>query len=145
MFKRFAFLVMLMAIALSAASGAPTASGQNTSWPANDWPTSTPEAQGMHSGELAAFFETWSQPHFNFDSMVVVRHGTIVAEAYGPLTQPETIREMASCSKSVTSAWPLLLQEGLQTPRHADLEFFPDMTTQNAMRRAAVTVLDCSR
>ncbi len=89
MFKRFAFLVMLMAIALSAASGAPTASGQNTSWPANDWPTSTPEAQGMHSGELAAFFETWSQPHFNFDSMVVVRHGTIVAEAYGPLTQPE--------------------------------------------------------
>lgn len=145
MFKRFAFLVMLMAIALSAASGAPTASGQNTSWPANDWPTSTPEAQGMHSGELAAFFETWSQPHFNFDSMVVVRHGTIVAEAYGPLTQPETIREMASCSKSVTSALAgVLLQEGLldslDTPI---LEFFPDMTTQNVdAKKQAVTVRD---
>jgi len=144
-FKRFSLLFVTAALILATALTAAPARGQGPIWPTADWTTSTPEAQGMDSEELAAYFQMWSQPHFNFDSMVVVRHGQIVAEAYGPLTQPDTLREMASCSKSVTGALVgVLLQEGLlpslDTPI---LDLFPDKTIQNLdAKKQAVTVRD---
>ncbi len=49
-------------------------------WPAPDWATSTPEAQGMDSRALAALVEYGGNARM--DSLVVVRNGHLVTEAY---------------------------------------------------------------
>ncbi len=144
MMKRIIVMLTISVLMLHVVLIAPSVNGQEDKvWPTEAWATSTPEAQGMSSDELAAYFGLWSQAHFNLDSMVVVRHGYIVAEAYGPLTQPDDIRPMFSCSKSVTSALiGVMLQQGIldsiDTPV---LEFFPDKTIENIdARKQALTV-----
>jgi hypothetical protein len=57
-----------------------TAHAQGDVWPTREWPTSSPEAQGMNSADLAglvAFGTTRS-----FDSLLIARHGRIVLDAY---------------------------------------------------------------
>lgn len=49
-------------------------------WPDPDWATSTPEAQGMDSRALAALVEYGGNARM--DSLVVVRNGRLVTEAY---------------------------------------------------------------
>ena len=49
-------------------------------WPTKEWQMSTPEEQGMDSEELANVVDFGAK--HSFDSLLVVRHGTIVAEAY---------------------------------------------------------------
>ena len=47
---------------------------------AEGWPTSTPEAQGMSSQELTGLVNFGIDN--GFDSLLVTRHGKVVAEAY---------------------------------------------------------------
>src|ERR1700691_4119510 len=49
-------------------------------WAIKEWLTSTPEEQGMDSSALAKLVN-YGESH-SFDSLLVVRHGRIVAEAY---------------------------------------------------------------
>ena len=49
-------------------------------WPTEEWQTSAPEEEGMDSKELAKLVD-WGTTH-DFDSLLVQRHGKIVAEAY---------------------------------------------------------------
>ena len=49
-------------------------------WPTKEWQMSTPEVEGMDSKELVKLVD-WGTTH-SFDSLLVVRHGKIVAEAY---------------------------------------------------------------
>ena len=76
----------LGAFAISAAicNGAtPTQDTTEPLWPTKEWQMSTPEAEGMDSKELAKLVD-WGTTH-SFDSLLVVRHGKIVAEAYSSL------------------------------------------------------------
>src|SRR6476619_4137757 len=57
-----------------------TAVAAETPWPTAAWQTSTPEEQGMSSGALADLIDTVGTRMQ--DSLLVVRHGKIVAEAY---------------------------------------------------------------
>ncbi len=49
-------------------------------WPTKEWQTSSPEEQGMDSKELAKLVDLGTT--LSLDSLLVVRHGKIVAEAY---------------------------------------------------------------
>jgi len=53
---------------------------QEVPWPASWWPVSTPEDQGMDSASLARLIENVGG--YKRDSLTVVRHGRIVADAY---------------------------------------------------------------
>jgi CubicO group peptidase (beta-lactamase class C family) len=112
-------------------------------FPTTDWRVSSPEAQGMDSAELAGLFANFSQDEFNLDSLLVLRHGVIVAEAYAPPFEQEMPHHLWSASKSVISALVgILLRDGyldsLDTPI---LSLFPDMTAQNVdMNKEAMTV-----
>lgn len=145
MLKQFLRLNVVAALLAAALMIVLPVSGQDRAWPTDGWPTSTPEAQGMKSEELAAFFEQWSQDHFNLDSLIVVRHGHIVAEAYTPLNSSDLKHDMYSATKSVTGALVGVmlkegLLEGLDTPV---LKLFPDRTVQNVdERKEALTVRD---
>src|SRR3989344_5031108 len=49
-------------------------------WPADDWAESTPEAQGMDSAALAKLVDFGAAQ--GMDSLLVTRHGSLVAEAF---------------------------------------------------------------
>src|ERR1700730_8465713 len=70
---------------------APTQDTTEAIWPTKEWQTSTPEEQGMDSKELAKVVDfgatrvlsaTGATPSSRLDSLLVARHGKIVAEAY---------------------------------------------------------------
>jgi len=70
---------------------APTPDTTEAIWPTKEWQTSSPEEQGMDSKELAELVDFGSRrilaaPGVTLssmlDSLLVVRHGKIVAEAY---------------------------------------------------------------
>ena len=49
-------------------------------WPTKSWQTSSPEEQGMDSARLAKLIETVGT--YKQDSLTIIRHGKIVADAY---------------------------------------------------------------
>lgn len=97
-------IVLTVAVIALLVSVVPTRADPAAPWPTKAWATSTPEEQGMRSEELAEFFKTFSQPHFNFDSLLVIRHGYIVAEVHSAPNQSEVAHHLYSVSKSVVSA-----------------------------------------
>lgn len=116
-----------------------------TSFPTTGWQTSTPEEQGMNSSELAAYYTTWSQEAFNLDDLLVIRHGKIVAEAYGPLSDENTLHQMYSATKSIMGTLiGVLIQDGLLESVDVPIvDLFPDRTIANLdERKAAITVAD---
>lgn len=136
--------VLLAALTLSP-NAAQTEMTDRDYWPTDGWQTSTPEAQGMSSEELAAFFTQWTQEHFRVDSMMIVRHGYIVAEAYSPLHTSETTHESYSYAKAVTGTLiGALLQDGLlESVDTPVVSLFPDRTIANLdERKQAMTVRD---
>ena len=77
---RFVATLGLAAALLLADAAARAADGAATPWPTAGWETSTPEAEGMSSAALADLVDFGAAS--DMDSLLVVRHGRIVAEAY---------------------------------------------------------------
>jgi hypothetical protein len=75
------------ALLLSAFACCAAAEAANAIWPAPDWQTAAPEDEGVDSAALAqlvAFGKTRS-----FDSLLIVRHGRVILDAYyAPPTAP---------------------------------------------------------
>lgn len=75
-------LAAVLTALLLAASGATLAAGDDAAvpWPTAGWEVSTPEAQGVASSALVELVDFGAKSEM--DSLLVVRHGRIVAEAY---------------------------------------------------------------
>jgi len=91
-------LWIAVAILLAAGCAAP-----GSTWPNESWPTSTPEEQAMDSGQLEAMMAYVDEHDIPIDSVVVVRHGQILFERYGPGYSPDMSHALHSVTKSVTS------------------------------------------
>ena len=62
-------------------------------WPTKEWQTSSLEEQGMDSKEIVKLLD-FGTTH-SFDSLLIVRHGKIVAEAYyAPLRSGDSSRDL---------------------------------------------------
>jgi hypothetical protein len=62
------------------AAAAECACSSQTPWPTKDWEASTPEAEGMDSAAIARIVDlvgTYKQ-----DTLLIIRHGKIVVDAY---------------------------------------------------------------
>jgi CubicO group peptidase (beta-lactamase class C family) len=70
-------------------------------WPTKGWQTSTPETQGMDSVALAKLVDAVGSRRQ--DSLLVIRHGRIVAEAYYAPFQAGVRHDLRSITKSVIS------------------------------------------
>lgn len=69
------------------------------------WPVSSPTAEGIDSASLLSILEAIRDGRFRgVDSLVVVRHGKLVAEGYFNGYGPETLHDLRSTGKSFTSA-----------------------------------------
>ena len=72
--------VVVALAALLGAAGAAAADDAAEPWPTAGWDVATPESQGMSSSALADLADFGAAN--DMDSLLVVRHGRIVAEAY---------------------------------------------------------------
>lgn len=80
--------------------------GKNTGqyWPTEDWRSSKPEEVGMDSEALVEAFEYAATPEFRTRSVVVIKDGYIVGEAYYGRVKKSTKHSSHSMAKSYTSA-----------------------------------------
>ena len=72
---------------------------------ADGWRNSTPEEQGVSSARLLAMFrDIEAKGGAGLHSVVVVKNGALIAEAYLPPYHAETLHNIKSASKSILSA-----------------------------------------
>lgn len=135
--------LLAILLATSALFCAPLATAQQTTypWPTKEWPTSSPEEQGMSSERLARLVDFGSSN--NMDSLLVTRHGRIVLEAtYAPF-RPGLKHRVNSVTKSVVgSLVAIALRDGrLDSTDRRMLDFFADRTIANLdERKKAITI-----
>jgi CubicO group peptidase (beta-lactamase class C family) len=133
MHLRIATMAVLLAGFLGfAGSNAPAEEGpQEIPWPTKSWQVSTPEEQGMDSASLARLIETVGA--YKQDSLMIIRHGKIVAEAYYAPYVAGISHDLRSVTKSVVSTLTAIeLQRGLlDSVDHPVLDLFPDKKVSN--------------
>ncbi|MFX0118343.1 MAG: serine hydrolase [Candidatus Hodarchaeota archaeon] len=112
-----------------------------------DWPTSTPEEQGLDSTVLEGIQGFGGNDIEGLDSLLVIRHNHLVFEEYytgeGYQYTPESRHILYSVTKSFTSALiGIAIEEGfIQDVHQKVLDFFPDMTFNNTdSRKEAMTL-----
>ncbi len=72
-------------------------------WPAAQWRTATPESQGISSAALALAVDQVIQKQLGVHSLLVIRHGYLVADTYYYPYNANTPHDLASVTKTITS------------------------------------------
>lgn len=114
---------------------------QEAIWPTKAWPVSTPEEQGMQSGTLARLVETVGG--YKQDSLLIVRHGRIVLDAYYAPYQPNITHDLRSVTKSIVSTLTAIeIKQGLlDSVDHPVMDLFADKQIPNIDEaKKAITV-----
>jgi CubicO group peptidase (beta-lactamase class C family) len=137
--RRLAFpLGMLFGLALSESA---LASDRVQSWPTASWPVSTPAEQGMDASALTKLVE-YGASH-EFESLLVIRHGAIVTEAYYAPFRAGVRHRIYSVTKSIIGTLiAIALKEGdLDSVTHPVMDFFADRTVVNLdENKKAITI-----
>lgn len=107
-------------------------------------PRSTPEAEGISSEGILQFLEASEKSDFEIHSLMVLRHGKVVAEAWAKPYGPDLVHTMYSCSKSFTAtAVGLAVSEKRLTVNDKVISFFPnDVPAEISPNLAALRVKD---
>ncbi len=102
-------------------------------WPTLGWRTSTPEEQGMDSEALATMLARIEARGYDIDSVTVIRHGYIVADAAVYPYDLNSKHVIHSCTKSVVSTLIgiALFRGHIDSVDQPVLDFFPSRTVQN--------------
>ncbi len=107
-------------------------------------PRSPPEAQGVRSDKILAFLDAVAASQHEFHSLMVLRHGHVIAEGWWKPYRPESPQMLYSLSKSFTStAIGLAVAEGRLSVEDKVLKFFPDKAPDSVSEHlAALRVRD---
>lgn len=99
-------------------------------WPTGMWPTSTPEEQGMDSGLLLNMFDFIAKNRKNIQSLLIVRNGHLLAEAYFDPYRADTKHLLASASKSITAILlGIAIKDGyIRNLDQRMIDFFPEVS-----------------
>ena len=102
-------------------------------YPLNGWPSASPEAQGMQSDTLADMMAYIHKKQYQIDSITIVRNGQIVLDAYFWPYMKNQPHDIASCTKSITSAlMGIAIDKGfISNIDRPVLYFFKDKTIAN--------------
>jgi CubicO group peptidase (beta-lactamase class C family) len=114
-------------------------------WPTDGWQSTTPEEQGMDSEILASMIEAVQGEEYSISSILVVRHGYIVAEAYFYPAYENSYHYVYSVTKSFISALTgIAIEEGyIEGVDQQVLEFFPEYEFDNMdADKEAITIED---
>lgn len=109
----------------------PTLQAQSTAQ-STALPRATPESQGVSSTAIHEYIEAADKSVNSMHSLMLVRHGKVIAEAWWQPESPTTPHVLWSLSKSFTStAVGLAVEEGKLSIDDRVLKFFPDDAPQN--------------
>lgn len=114
---------------------------QESAWPTRQWPTSTPEEQGMDPATLARLVEFGTTR--SFDSLLIVRHGRIVLDVYYAPYAADIPHITNSTTKAVIGTLMAIASKDglLDSTDHRVLDFFTDRSIANVdERKKAITV-----
>ncbi len=93
----------------------------------NSLPHSTPEKQGVSAAAIDSFLTAVAKSKNEFHSMVIVRHGNVIAEGWWNPYRPDLKHTMYSLSKSFTStAIGFAVTEGKLSINDKVVSFFPN-------------------
>ena len=101
-------------------------------------PRSSPESQGVDPAGILAFLDTLeSAPDIEMHSLMIIRHGQVVAEGWWSPYLPEQPHLLYSLSKSFTStAAAFAVAEGLLDLDATVLSYFPELDSEITDRRS---------
>jgi CubicO group peptidase (beta-lactamase class C family) len=113
-------------------------------WPTNGWRTTPPEQQGLDSARLAEGIQAIHDKHVAIDSVMIIRNGYMVLDAYFSPYDGSFPHDFGSVTKSVTTILVAIAAEqgrlGLDQPV---VSFFTDRTIANLDdRKKSLTVRD---
>ncbi|HEY2411543.1 MAG TPA: serine hydrolase, partial [Pirellulaceae bacterium] len=114
---------------------------------AGDLPRSSPEAEGVSSAGVLAFIEAADKGLDSLHSIMLVRHGKVVAEGWWAPYSPAAPHSLYSLSKSFTStAVGMAIAEGKLKLDDDVLKFFPeDAPAEPSKNLQAMRVSDLLR
>ena len=116
-------LLLLLLLVLSFHAGAQPAA----------LPRSTPEAQGVSSQGIINFLDAAAKSKHEFHSIMILRHGNVIAEGWWNPYRSDLKHTLYSCSKSFTAtAIGLAVSENKLSVDDKVVSFFPDDTPPNA-------------
>ena len=102
-------------------------------YPTEEWQISIPEEQGIKSQMLVEMMEYIEENNFNIDSILIVRNGYMVFDAYFYPFLKGQQHIIHSCTKSIMSALiGIAMERGyIQDVNQPVTEFFPDKSFAN--------------
>jgi CubicO group peptidase (beta-lactamase class C family) len=111
-------------------------------WPTQGWRESTPEEQGFDSAKLAEGLQAIQDRNINIDSLLAIRDGKVLVEAYFYPYDGTTVHNMASVTKSVmTTLIAIAAGQGKLELEQPVVSFFPERTIANLdERKERITV-----
>lgn len=131
-------VLLILGFALEGCGGSsplvPSSSGESTLtqgvyWPTQDWRTSTPEEQGMHTQPLSDMLSEIDKKDLDLHSLLVIRHGFIVSETYYRTYHADTPHVLYSVTKSFTGTLiGIAIDQGrIDSVDHLVLDYFQDI------------------
>ena len=111
-------------------------------WPTEGWQVSPPEAQGFDSVKLAEGLQAVRQNGVYIHSLMIIRNGSVLADAYFYPYDGSTYHDLASVTKSLmTTLIGIAADQGKLDLDAPMLSFFPSRTIANRdARKEHITV-----
>ena len=111
-------------------------------WPTDGWKTSTPEQQGLDSAKLAEGVQAIHDSHTAIDSLMIIRNGYVVLDAYFFPYNGSFPHDLGSVTKSVTTTLiGIAAGQGKLQLDQPVVSFFPGRTIANLdERKKSLTV-----
>jgi CubicO group peptidase (beta-lactamase class C family) len=117
----------------------------NDYWPKGAWRSSTPEEQGMNSEYLCKMMSYITENQKDIHSLLILRNGYLVTEAYFYPYPKDFKHILHSCAKSITSALiGIAINEGrIKNVNEKVLPYFPDTKVERIDdRKNALSIRD---
>jgi CubicO group peptidase (beta-lactamase class C family) len=111
-------------------------------WPTNGWRTSSPEAQGIDSANLAKGIQALQEKQVGADSLMIIRNGYVIVNAHFASYDGTFPHDMASVTKSITTTLiGIAADQGKLDLDAPMVSFFPNRTIANLdERKQQITV-----
>jgi CubicO group peptidase (beta-lactamase class C family) len=111
-------------------------------WPTNGWQTTTPEEQGFDSLKLAEGLSAIQKAGIPIHSLLIIRNGRILLEAYFYPYDGQAPHSTSSVTKSITTTLiGIAADQGKLSLDDRMVSFFPEYTIANLdARKKAITI-----
>lgn len=134
------FAILLVALCASCSKDV-----ERTYWPTDDWQRATPESVGFSSEKLLEAFASQDFDKIGLHSLLVIKDGYVILEAYRYPYGPDALHNLNSATKSFTSTlYGIALdREAVENVSSRVLDYFPEIkAAETDKRKLAMTVED---